>query len=253
MVASPGRIRRPPEASWKHVAISAGAQSNRLYLAGCYWSISTMFSGASYMPPKSSAELAFANAFLLFSVLFGSVLVSSLAAMMMEFQISHREHRCKVRTLQRFLSQNQVSMQLAANIQEQVVERMSVSKQIRTEDVEVLSLISTRLRADLRSSLFAPLVLSNPFLFCCNSGKTVSSQRRPFVNSSGQRRVPRVPWHSARSRPSARPMPISSRRPPQNLQAALNKYGGTIFKFGRHHINLKPRNHLFCLNGIRQF
>jgi hypothetical protein len=138
------------------------------YLQGVYWSVTAMFSGASFRPPTNSAETIFALFFVIFGMLFGSTLISSVAAMLLDFQLIQRERWEKMRTLQIFLRQHRIAAKLSQEIQTQISRRMNSEKLIARKDVTVLNMLSTRLSNMLKTELHGPVLMTNIFLRICD-------------------------------------------------------------------------------------
>mmetsp|Transcript_36737 Transcript_36737/g.84566 ORF Transcript_36737/g.84566 Transcript_36737/m.84566 type:complete len:1038 (+) Transcript_36737:45-3158(+) len=130
-----------------------------LYTIGYYWSVTAMFSGATVTFPENTYENILSVAFIVFGIMFGSSLISTLAALLIEFQLSERENTDRMRTLRLFLQQHSVSVALSVAIQRQVRERMQAERRLSDQDVPALHLISAAMRADLRQALCEPILM----------------------------------------------------------------------------------------------
>jgi len=138
------------------------------YVSGFYWSITAMFSCASVLPPQNYAETVFSIVYIIFGMLFGSSLISSVAAMLVDFQVVTRDQNEKLRTLRKYLRQNGVQPSLSLKIQKQIVERIFADTRLSHQDVPVLALLSTKLRANLWYEIYAPRLMSEPVLMMCD-------------------------------------------------------------------------------------
>jgi len=136
----------------------AGLSQAFIYFFAYYWSITTMFSGASFLVPMTTLETAFSCVYVLFGILFASSMISSMSAMLMDSHEAQREKTLKIQKLQLFLQQHNVDPMLSVMIQRQALERMSVERRIAEEDVSVISLLSAELRTQLRFHLCAPVL-----------------------------------------------------------------------------------------------
>eukprot|EP00421_Protoceratium_reticulatum_P005364 CAMPEP_0168370428 /NCGR_PEP_ID=MMETSP0228-20121227/7260_1 /TAXON_ID=133427 /ORGANISM="Protoceratium reticulatum, Strain CCCM 535 (=CCMP 1889)" /LENGTH=904 /DNA_ID=CAMNT_0008383303 /DNA_START=54 /DNA_END=2768 /DNA_ORIENTATION=+ len=129
------------------------------YPAALYWVVSTTFGGSSAVIPQSSLQAALTVGYILASTLFLACITSALAAEMIDAQMRRQEHRVKLRMLRQYLRQRKVSPAMAVNVHNQVVERMSTERPLSSQDVQVLSLLSRKLRANLYSELYAPILI----------------------------------------------------------------------------------------------
>jgi len=139
------------------------------YLLGFYWSTSTMIAGESVMTPTSTGELVTTNIFLLFGFIFSSVLISSLATTLIDFTMSNKEPKEKLKTLRQFLYQHSVRAELGMPIEKQVLDRMSTVKRLSEKDVSALSFLSPLIRAELYSTIYGSSITSLQFIRTCNA------------------------------------------------------------------------------------
>jgi len=112
-----------------------------------------MFSGASVVLPHNSIEAVISIVFVIFGILLASSLISTLAALLIDFQMNERESTERMRTLRRFLKQHKISLTLSIAIQKQVIERMAVERRLSDQEVPVLNLVSANIRMELRHAL----------------------------------------------------------------------------------------------------
>jgi hypothetical protein len=107
-------------------------------------------------------------AFILFGLLFVSILISSLAATVLDFHMSNKERTDKIRTLQQYLHQNEVDAPVAIPIEKQILERMADVSRVSEADVTVLSYLSPALRAELWYSVYGPGLSRSAFIRAVN-------------------------------------------------------------------------------------
>eukprot|EP00746_Dinoflagellata_sp_MGD_P146220 gnl/MRDRNA2_/MRDRNA2_78726_c0_seq1.p1 gnl/MRDRNA2_/MRDRNA2_78726_c0~~gnl/MRDRNA2_/MRDRNA2_78726_c0_seq1.p1 ORF type:complete len:1097 (+),score=130.06 gnl/MRDRNA2_/MRDRNA2_78726_c0_seq1:73-3363(+) len=144
------------------------SEAQYVYLQGFYWSISTMSSLSSLVHPTSAGEVVFVSIFTLFSFLFASTVVSSLAALILDFQIQNQEQTEKIRVFRRFLCQHNVDPSLAMRMQQHVRVRLLCDRWIAEKDVSVLKLLSISMRAKLRRSMYAEHIKNQDFFRACD-------------------------------------------------------------------------------------
>jgi len=134
------------------------------YLLSYYWSVSALVAGENIMDVTRSSEVFCTCVFILFGLLFVSILISSLAATVMDFHMSNKERSDKLRILRQYFYQHQVEAPVAIPIEKQVLERMGGMKRIGEKDVEVLSFLSPAMRAELWFSVYGPGIYRNAFI-----------------------------------------------------------------------------------------
>jgi len=109
--------------------------------------------GSSDVTGVNSIEKIYTILCLIFGLLFGSTLVSSLSATMVEFQMLRNGRQQKLRMLRQFLSDNAVDLDISYMVQKQVKERLGPSDSLTEQDVPVLQLLSSQLLAELRMEI----------------------------------------------------------------------------------------------------
>jgi len=124
------------------------------YLLYLYWSVTAMVSGASFMSPTSDKEILYITLWVLFSLMFGSTLISSLAAMLMELELSNREWSKEIQLLRAFLYQNQIPVALGVRVEHEIRDIMAREKRLSEADVSTLTLLSSKVRAELWVSVY---------------------------------------------------------------------------------------------------
>mmetsp|Transcript_85494 Transcript_85494/g.250272 ORF Transcript_85494/g.250272 Transcript_85494/m.250272 type:complete len:972 (+) Transcript_85494:77-2992(+) len=133
------------------------------YLLSVYWSITSMFSGASIMSPTNSSELYLTIFYIIFGTLFGSSLISSMAAMLMDLQMTNKERQERLKELRKYLYQHRVDAMLAVPIEKEVVARMAKQRPLAEKDVEALAHLSPASRCELWYTIYGPLIESALF------------------------------------------------------------------------------------------
>lgn len=135
------------------------------YMTSLHWSMSQLTAGGvEGITPLNSAERQFNIFCLLFGLLFGSSLVSTLSATMTQLNMMKQEQTQKLLQLRHFLNQHSISPTLCVRVQRQVMQRMSKRPKLTDKDVPALSLLSTEVRADLRLELMGPHLMHHPVL-----------------------------------------------------------------------------------------
>merc|ERR1719191_2636051 len=122
---------------------------------------------SSSVYPTRGVEVLFLAGFLLCSFLFASTLVSSFSAMLMDLQMQNQELTDRMRTLKFFLYQHNVHPGLALQVQRQIQNCITKEMAIMERDVEVLGMLSTTMRTQLRHTLYAPHLRTCPFFKTC--------------------------------------------------------------------------------------
>mmetsp|Transcript_28450 Transcript_28450/g.88484 ORF Transcript_28450/g.88484 Transcript_28450/m.88484 type:complete len:1049 (-) Transcript_28450:47-3193(-) len=132
------------------------------YVSSLHWSFAQFTLGASDIPTTNSWERLFNIACLMSGLIFGSTLVSSLSAGMVDFQMRSMERTQKLRRLQRFLRENKVGQGTSLLVQEQVAERLKIQERLKEDDVWALTILSNALRTELRYDIAKPQVSTLP-------------------------------------------------------------------------------------------
>mmetsp|Transcript_67522 Transcript_67522/g.162069 ORF Transcript_67522/g.162069 Transcript_67522/m.162069 type:complete len:1036 (+) Transcript_67522:85-3192(+) len=141
-------------------------QESFLYASSLYWSMSTMASGASIFMPTNSVEAFFGLTYIMFGILVAGSLISSLSAMLVEFNMRNGGNSEVMRRVQSFLRQYHVDAGLATGIIYQITQRMAERPAITVQDVPALSMLSVELRERLWANLYTPLLSQHTFLRC---------------------------------------------------------------------------------------
>jgi len=132
------------------------------YLVAFHWAAGQIALGAiDTMPTNSYERIAFVLT-MMFGFLFGSTLVSMLAAMMMDYQMMQKDRTMKLRTMRLYLRENSVDPVIAMPVQKQLEQRLAHRKRLEEKDVPALSMLSTTLRSRLRFSIQRPHLSRHP-------------------------------------------------------------------------------------------
>jgi len=122
-------------------------------------------------------ERAFSSLCLIFGLLFGSTLVSSLSAAMVQFEMLRNGRVQKMSMVRRFLRDNEVDLEVSYLVQRQIKERLRGHEKLSDKDVPALGLLSSSLLILLRQELFRPRIVSHP-LFRLWASMDVQLMRR---------------------------------------------------------------------------
>mmetsp|Transcript_51463 Transcript_51463/g.122383 ORF Transcript_51463/g.122383 Transcript_51463/m.122383 type:complete len:1164 (+) Transcript_51463:71-3562(+) len=131
------------------------------YLTTFHWSLSQVTLGMTEVSAINSIEKMYTVSCLIFGLLFGSTLVSSLSATMVEFQMLRNGRQQKLRMLRQFLSDNSVDLDISYLVQKQVKERLNLSNRLTEQDVPVLNVLSSQLIAELRMEIYRAHLISH--------------------------------------------------------------------------------------------
>jgi len=132
------------------------------YITAFHWSVAQFTLGAIEISCSNTWERLFNIICMIVGLIFGSTLVSSLSATMVEFQMMKKEQTQKMRKLRQFLKENTVDRRIAVRVQQQATDRVGKKDEIKESDVPALKLISMSLLTELRLGLFKPHLLSHP-------------------------------------------------------------------------------------------
>eukprot|EP00971_Amphidinium_carterae_P141189 2797897-Amphidinium_carterae.1 len=130
------------------------------YARGLYWSVSIMFSGASFIAPTNVPEGVFAAACISVSALFVTSITSNLAAILIEAQEAQQEMKKKVVALNTFMDQRGISPLLAIAVNTNFLARMSSPARLTELDIPQLDLLRKELRGQLREEQYGQHMIS---------------------------------------------------------------------------------------------
>jgi len=132
------------------------------YWTTFHWSITQITLGATEVISSNTVERMYTVCCLVFGLLFGSTLVSSLSATMVEFQMLRNGRQQKLRLLRQFLSDHTVDLDISYLVQKQVKERLGPTDKLHESDVDGLNLLSAQLLSMLRREIYAPHLVTHP-------------------------------------------------------------------------------------------
>jgi len=124
------------------------------YMQGLYWSLSTMFSGASSTPPNTTSEAVLSSVCVILGALFVTSITSTLAAILIEAQEVQQEMKRKDRALTAFMEQNNTPVLLALAVRADFLSQVASAPRLTEGDLTFLPLIAPGLRAALRESMY---------------------------------------------------------------------------------------------------
>mmetsp|Transcript_74659 Transcript_74659/g.228446 ORF Transcript_74659/g.228446 Transcript_74659/m.228446 type:complete len:998 (-) Transcript_74659:114-3107(-) len=134
------------------------------YMVAFHWAAGQIALGAfDGMPTNSLERLVFVLAMMV-GFLFGSTLVSTLSAAMMDYQMMHKDRRDKLRTLRQYLRENEVDQRVALPVQKMVEQRLMQHEALSESEVPALQLLSTALRVQLRFEIQRAALSTHPML-----------------------------------------------------------------------------------------
>ncbi|CAK0874361.1 unnamed protein product, partial [Prorocentrum cordatum] len=132
------------------------------YATSFHWAMSQITLGAMEVLCTNIVERLYTVVCLLSGLLFGSTLVSSLSAMMLEAQMDKRENHLKMQQMRRYLREQRVDRVIAAQVERQLADRLATRAKLTQGEVSGFIKISASLRAQLQFELFVPHLKSLP-------------------------------------------------------------------------------------------
>mmetsp|Transcript_6973 Transcript_6973/g.19731 ORF Transcript_6973/g.19731 Transcript_6973/m.19731 type:complete len:1033 (+) Transcript_6973:80-3178(+) len=132
------------------------------YMVAFHWAAAQIALGGIDVFPVNSWERWVYICAMMCGFLFGSTLVSTLSAAMMEYQMMQKETTMKLRLLRKYLRENNVEPQVAVPVQKQVEQRLNERDALSEGDVEALRLLSTALRSQLRFEIQRACLTRHP-------------------------------------------------------------------------------------------
>eukprot|EP00971_Amphidinium_carterae_P317247 6307046-Amphidinium_carterae.2 len=119
------------------------------YWLSLHWSVAQITLGSMNVIFMNSLEHAFSIICLMFGLLFGSTLISSLSATMVQFQMMRNGRAQKLKMLWRYLQDSAVDVHISCLVQKQVQERLRTEQRLTNRDVPELALITKSLHTEL--------------------------------------------------------------------------------------------------------
>lgn len=138
------------------------AVSSYQYMLAFHWVIAQITLGSIEVGTRNSIERAFNVMLLMFGLLFGSVIVSSVSTMAMQHTMAANSQTHKRDTLRRFLGQHNTSLDIIARVLQQVDGAIQDGKYLVEKDVPALAMLDSKLRSELFFAIRNPHLLSHP-------------------------------------------------------------------------------------------
>ena len=151
-------------ATWTQLKIINGLpfrESNRVYqyATSFHWAVAQLTLGSVEIVCSNTVERLFNVLCLLTGLIFGSLLVSSLSAAMVEVQALRKHQVQKIRELRRFLREHLVEAKLSNMVVRQATSRIYWKKPLLEKDVNALALLSNSMREDVRVNIFEKFII----------------------------------------------------------------------------------------------
>lgn len=126
------------------------------YLTSFHFSIAQVTQGCMDVYPLNYWERTFNILSCLIGLLFGTMLVGSLSATLVRFESMQEERTTKMNCLLRYLRQNNFDRMTQLQVRKQARARLNDEVLLREDQVDILELLSTTLKHQLREELFMP-------------------------------------------------------------------------------------------------
>mmetsp|Transcript_56370 Transcript_56370/g.132168 ORF Transcript_56370/g.132168 Transcript_56370/m.132168 type:complete len:1057 (+) Transcript_56370:78-3248(+) len=124
------------------------------YFASLHWAVAQVTLGSMGIACLNSFEHSFNVVCLIFGLLFGSTLISSLSATMVQFQMLRNGRAQKMQMLRKFLQDYRVDLHISFQVQKQIQDRLQSKEKLSDKDVPELRLLSASLFADLKLAMY---------------------------------------------------------------------------------------------------
>jgi len=134
------------------------------YMQGLYWSVSTMFAGASHTHPVNQVEVFFATMWLVMGAMFVTCITSSLAATLINSHEKRQDISKKIQALNAFMRQQKTPVLLSLSVQANFNEKIMAPRHVTELDLPFLELLAPGLRAALRENQYSESFLLLPSL-----------------------------------------------------------------------------------------
>jgi len=119
------------------------------YLAGLYWGVSSVISGASYQVPTSELEFIFSTIVVIFGLLLTSFIVAVATSDIVELRSVNREKNEQMRLMKSFLYQHKVSRRLQLTLIRQASNRLKEGSATVYSEITLLKTITMALKLEL--------------------------------------------------------------------------------------------------------
>mmetsp|Transcript_60841 Transcript_60841/g.137110 ORF Transcript_60841/g.137110 Transcript_60841/m.137110 type:complete len:1000 (+) Transcript_60841:120-3119(+) len=132
------------------------------YVRGLYWTLSTMFSGSSFVAPHATWEAAFAGVWVILGAIFVTTITSNLAAILIEAGEVQQDMKKKDKALTAFMEQRNTPVLLALAVRADFHAKISAAPRLTEIDLPFLTLLSPGLRSALREAQYRKHILALP-------------------------------------------------------------------------------------------
>uniref|UniRef100_A0A7S2VR36 Ion transport domain-containing protein n=1 Tax=Zooxanthella nutricula TaxID=1333877 RepID=A0A7S2VR36_9DINO len=139
------------------------------YWVSLHWAAAQISLGAIDIAPQNSMERALWVFAMSIGFLFGSALVSSLSAAMMDYHMSQKERKVALGILRRYLTENKVDTHFAIIVRKEAEQRIRQPNKIEAYDVRALELLPHGLRARLHFEVVQPSLMKHPVFRLLNN------------------------------------------------------------------------------------
>jgi len=126
------------------------------YATAFHWSVAQITLGAVEVTCGSTMERMYNVVCLLLGLLFGTTLISSISATMVDYQMNRKEQTDKLRIMRRYLHENAVAPRLAIRVTQQILERLGERQRLHQGNVHALALLAPSLQLELRFHISRP-------------------------------------------------------------------------------------------------
>jgi len=133
------------------------------YATALHWAMTQMTPGSMPVQPLSMHERLFNVACLVFGMLVFSSFVSTLSARMTHIRMHRHARAAQMRVLSKYLRQRRVPRSLSITVKKQLEDRIWQKKPLTFEQITPLSLLTEKLRQELKVELSSRHILSHEF------------------------------------------------------------------------------------------
>lgn len=150
--------------SWPDITFTDHQTLIYRYIASLHWSLAQYTGGMDEIRPANVSERLYAICVLIFTLMVGTVLVSSLTSSMTHLNILANEKKTKMTMLRKYLLDNKITSRLTTRVQRNAQHALLEQQQYIPEaHVELLQLVSEPLRIELHFELYATVFQKHPF------------------------------------------------------------------------------------------
>eukprot|EP00930_Biecheleria_cincta_P023591 TRINITY_DN17026_c0_g1_i4.p1 TRINITY_DN17026_c0_g1~~TRINITY_DN17026_c0_g1_i4.p1 ORF type:complete len:927 (+),score=130.99 TRINITY_DN17026_c0_g1_i4:126-2906(+) len=155
---------------WIDVLITLGREDHAYldlntfyqYFTVYHWYLSQMSIGNEVIYCFNTFERVYNIMGILVGLMISSCLISTFSAIMIDLGMAKQDQKTKLRTLNRFLLQENIDQMVSIQIRKQVLERIHQKDRITERSVAALELLSSSLRKTLRFQIFRSHLTTHP-------------------------------------------------------------------------------------------